>query len=150
MDPSVSKLMNNSYFTYINMSTETIKKGQQAYISYGSGTNQFFLKHYGFSFPNNVDDSYKFNLNLQVSTVKKLAIKDMIAFPNQFNNVQKIKLKRNQLSFTLISYIRHIKKHFFFKSFLARPENLLTKVTSLGYELYCFNTYLDLVKHFSE
>ena len=107
--------MNDSYFTYINTSTETIKSGDQAFISYGNGTNQFFLKHYGFSFQNNLDDSYKFNLNLQVSTVKKLTIKDMIAFPNQFNNVQNIKLKKNQLSFTLISYIRHIKKHFFFK-----------------------------------
>ena len=72
----------------------------------------------------------------------------MIASETQRNNIQKIKLKKHQLNLILLAYIRHVKQNQFFGKFKAKPQNVLSRVTDLSFELICLKTYLDLVKHF--
>ena len=56
----------STYFTLINESRETMKKGTQAWNCYGNFTNLFLLSVYGFCFENNKFNSYKLYLSLDL------------------------------------------------------------------------------------
>lgn len=57
---------NDTYFTLINNQRVTMKKGEQAWYCYGRRTNAFLLISYGFCPKNNLYDSCKFQLRLDI------------------------------------------------------------------------------------
>lgn len=82
-DANTEKFNKETYFANINWNRKTMKKGEEAFISYGCRTNYFLLQSYGFCFINNLYESYKFYVKLDIVTgynqSRKLGIKDMIA-----------------------------------------------------------------------
>ena len=70
-----------TYMTLVNEMRKSMKKGQQAWNSYGDRTNAFLLINYGFCFPDNLYDSAKFCVRLDVDFTKNNPpkIEEMIA-----------------------------------------------------------------------
>jgi len=85
MDTISSKELNSdTYFCYINESRETMKAGQQAFFKYGDHSNKTLLVQYGFCIENNLYESYKFDvrLDLNFSKDKPIQTDDMIRKTN--------------------------------------------------------------------
>ena len=53
-----------TFFTLVNKTRETIEAGEQVFYCYGNRTNKFLLLNYGFCFANNKYDSYEFPMRL--------------------------------------------------------------------------------------
>ena len=75
------EVQRDSYMTLVNEMRKSMKKGQQAWNSYGDRTNAFLLINYGFCFPDNLYDSAKFCVRLDVDFTKNNPpkIEEMIA-----------------------------------------------------------------------
>jgi len=62
------KFNEETYFCVVNFDRKTMKKGEEAFISYGLRTNYFLLQSYGFCFIDNLFESFKFYVKLDVVT----------------------------------------------------------------------------------
>lgn len=60
-------LENDTFFTFINQTRKTFQKGSQAWNCYGDRSNMFLLMNYGFCFENNLYDSVKFMVRLDLN-----------------------------------------------------------------------------------
>lgn len=67
--------LENTYVTFVNETREVMKAGTQAWYCYGNRTNSFLMVHYGFCFKDNLYDSYRFALRLDLQFSKKQQIK---------------------------------------------------------------------------
>lgn len=59
-------LQEETYFTLVNQMRKPMRKGEQAWNCYGNRTNIFLLVNYGFCFPDNLHDSMKFFVRLDI------------------------------------------------------------------------------------
>ena len=55
----------DTYFTKVNETRQTMKAGTQAWNCYGHRSNKFLLVQYNFCFQNNYHDSVKFQTRLK-------------------------------------------------------------------------------------
>ena len=86
------KISQDTYFTVINNSRQTLKKGSQAFYHYGKRTNIDLLVNYGFCLKENIYDSVKtrvnlnfefnFDQNIQPSLPDMMVIKDAEGLQN--------------------------------------------------------------------
>lgn len=98
-----------TFITLINDSRTVMKSGTQAWNSYGKLTNMDLLVHYGFCFKNNLYDSFKQKLSLDIDFTARLpGIQEMIGNEQiqKSRIVQDIRFKRYQFNEVLIAYIR--------------------------------------------
>lgn len=89
-----------SYFCISNTNRRTIKKGEQAFNSYGSCTNKYWLTTYGFCLEDSPFDAQLVYLQMRANSSSKPD--DMVSFippaPNDWRtHVQKAKLKCNKI-----------------------------------------------------
>ena len=79
-DKDPVSLENDTYFTFINQTRKVFKKGTQAWNCYGDRSNIFLLMNYGFCFEDNLYDSFKFmvRLDLNFSRIEEINAKKMI------------------------------------------------------------------------
>ena len=94
-----SKFEEETYFTMANYSRKPMKKGDQAFISYGCRTNYFLLQSYGFALEDNLQESFKFYVRLDLALDYKqkqsFTVKDMIVHSTKIKHIQEIRLKRD-------------------------------------------------------
>lgn len=69
VDPE--RFQDETYFCAINYDRKPMKAGEQAFISYGCRTNYFLLQSYGFCFIDNLNESFKFYVKLDIVTAYK-------------------------------------------------------------------------------
>lgn len=91
-----------TYFVMVNSTRQSIFKGKEAYNCYGNYNNSFLILHYGFCFQNNLYDSVKFNVTMPKKEI--ISAKDLIS--EYQGSMQEIILKRDQVCFILLSFIR--------------------------------------------
>ena len=64
-----------------------MKKGEQAFTSYGARTNSFLLVHYGFCYQNNIYDSFEFYMKMNTKLESPDQIHLLIAPEEQEKNI---------------------------------------------------------------
>ena len=62
------RFQDETYFCAINYGRRRMKKGDQAFLCYGCRTNYFLLQSYGFCFIDNLHESFKFYVKLDLVT----------------------------------------------------------------------------------
>jgi hypothetical protein len=74
------KFDSETFFTLVNETRRTMKKGEQAWNCYGNRTNLYLLVNYGFCFQNNLYDSLSLNFRLDIDLkgASVPSVKDMI------------------------------------------------------------------------
>jgi len=92
------KLDDTSYFCIINTDRRTLKKGEEAFNSYGSCTNKYWLETYGFAIEDSPYDSVV--VYLQMKADKTYTIDQMVSLippapSDRLTHVQKADLKSN-------------------------------------------------------
>ena len=97
-----------------------MKAGTQAWNCYGNRSNIFLLVNYGFCFQDNLYDSFKFMVrldvdfkDLQAPNVDKLIANNIIYRKDNTKSMQEIRLKRNQLNDIFMSVLRSVMKSTF-------------------------------------
>lgn len=101
MEPLIQEDRENfeeeTFFCTVHYDRKPMKKGEQAFISYGGRTNFFLLQSYGFCFVDNYYESFKFYVKLDLVTGynqnRTFSIKDMIAATGHNSDIQEIRLK---------------------------------------------------------
>lgn len=92
-------LQNDTYFTFVNQMRKKMEKGTQAWNCYGNRSNIFLLMNYGFCFPDNLYDSLRFmvRLDLEFNSIEEVQAKHLL--PGKFvkkassKKLQEIRLK---------------------------------------------------------
>ena len=72
-----------------------MQKGSQAMNCYGSRTNDFLLVNYGFCFQNNLINSLKTNLRLDIDLNEPFTADDILGSSLALEGVQQIILKED-------------------------------------------------------
>jgi hypothetical protein len=85
-----TKVMDETYVVFINEMRKPMPKDGQAWFCYGNRTNSFLLVNYGFCFQNNLYNSYKFfvKMNVEMNTVGPIKVSDIIASKHQTTHLQ--------------------------------------------------------------
>ena len=144
------KLDNECYFVITNTNRRTLRKGEEAYCSYGSCTNRYWLETYGFSLEDSLYDAIA--VYLQMKADHTFTVDQMVSLvppaPNdRTTHVQKADLKCNQLCMILVYYLRKVCKEQFYGERAPEVSVLLTKPLDLSYERHIFSTYLAMMEH---
>ena len=128
-------------------------KDSQAWNCYGRRTSDYLLVNYGFCFPDNLYDSYVFHLKLDVNTETdgNISVSSFVVSPvptdiEATKTLQEVRLKRKQLNFVLISYLRSTYKNQYFRELSAPSQIFITKPAHLGLELFCLKKYSDVLQ----
>lgn len=105
-DPA--SLENETYVCLINDTRKSIKKGEQVFYHYGPRTNHFLLYNYGFAIENNPFDSFTLEMRIDLDLNKSLLppVDEMLKPTKRKVNVQKARLKKDQLCPILVCYLR--------------------------------------------
>jgi len=90
-----------------------MKANSQAFISYGDRGNKYLLVNYGFCFPENRYETFKFNVRTDIKS-KSLTVKQVLKKTEDLKNCQAINFKRELLCEMLMTYLRHNLKTQFF------------------------------------
>ena len=122
----------DSYFCQINRNRRTMQAGEELYISYGRRTNKFLLLNYGFCFPGNRYDSYEVCLRRDAST-EQVEAHALVDLDWTCDDVEKVRLKKDQICRTLVNFLRAICKKSFFVDQPSRRV-LIGQPTYLLYE----------------
>ena len=131
-----------------------MKAGSQAWISYGKRTNAFLLVNYGFCFKDNLYDSVKCYLSLDLdcadgnrfAEVAEMVLEDGMASKVA---VQEIRFKRYGFNQTLMAYIRLAFRRPWSSEMALDPgQNLpISRISNLLFEVKCLERYEEIVLH---
>ena len=106
------------------------------------------MLNYGFAFANNKYDAYGVRLSMDMSLKEVVRVKDFFPISNSNDNIQVVKLKLDQLNFTLIAYLRKVLQEQFYKG--NEPfKVLLTKPVDIDFEVYIMRHYTEICKRLS-
>lgn len=150
-------LFTDTYFALVNTERKTMKKGSEALVNYGKKTNFSLLAHNDFCLKDNLWDSVKWHMKLDVvfSQGKELpALLNMVSLELRNQNFEEIRFKRCQFNHKLMAYIRICFRRPWTQRKLggtglysAKCENnlLISKVSNLEFEMVCLERYRDIV-----
>ena len=127
-------------------------KGGQAWYCYGKRTNKVLLENYGFCFKDNLYDSVKCFLKLDIPyTLGKLpSLSEMLSNDTVGKTLQEIRFKRYHLNQVLMAYIRSS----YLESWSAmnpidktgqKSRFSIGRVTNLEFEDKCLKRYKEIV-----
>ena len=134
-----------TFFTYVNETRSVLKKGTQALNSYGNRSNAHLIVNYGFTFENNVYDSFEFFVNLKRNQ-GALSVEEMIARQDQTHYIQQIKLKKDQFSQILMCYIRDaMKDSWLEEDGKGQQQPLASICTNMDFEEACLQRYHEII-----
>ena len=143
-------MKNQTYFVLINQMRKPMLAGEQAWNCYGERTNAFLLVNYGFCFQDNLNDSFKFMVRLDIDFNKRIvpAVMDMLQLSTKKKDLQEIRLKNNQFNEILMCYIRSCFKEAFlkFNPDVKKDQILLTKPLNLEFEGMCLERYQEIIE----
>ena len=148
-------LQNECFFIFANEMRKPMKAGTQAWNCYGNRSNIFLLVNYGFCFQDNLYDSFKFMVrldvdfkDLQAPNVDKFITKNTMYRKDNTKSMQEIRLKRNQLNDIFMSVLRSVMKATFCHNHpKVNPKSImLTKIVNLDLEKVCLDKYHNTVK----
>ena len=77
------------------------------FYCYGNRTNKFLLLNYGFCFPDNKYDSYEFPMRLDLP-INEGFVPEIIDLGWQSRINQKMRLKKGQICFVMVAYLRYV------------------------------------------
>ena len=101
--------MLETYVAMVNQTRKPMAKGSQAFFCYGNRTNMYLMVNYGFCFQDNLYDSYHVNVRLDLDAKAAIDPKKLQAYYGKEDNIQTIRLKRNQFNSFLMAYIRDLR-----------------------------------------
>lgn len=139
----------NTYFTFINETREVMKSGTQAWNCYGNRTNAYLLVNYGFCFQNNLYDSFKFyvKLDLVFSKSKPITLISMLEPSISESCMQQIRIKRYQYNEILMAYLRSsLKEDFFDYQHNSSSKNVMVSEPMFHeFEKHCLFYYRGML-----
>lgn len=97
------------------------------------------MQVYGFAFEDNDYESYSFNVRLDVDLKNEFKAVKFFAPPGKVINSQVIRLKKHQLNFILIAYLRKCTSDSYFND---SRSILLSRPVDLNFEMSVLNHYL--------
>ena len=127
-----------------------MKAGTQAWNCYGNRSNIFLLVNYGFCFQDNLYDSFKFMVRLDIDYKSiespdgnDLLSKNFTYRQDKEKSMQEIRLKRNQLCEIFMSVMRSVLKvtYIGYNKNVDAKTIMLTKVVRLELEKICLEKY---------
>lgn len=138
-DGQAEREMLDTYVAMVNQTRKPMLKGSQAFFCYGNRTNIYLMVNYGFCFQDNLYDSYHVNVRLDLDTKTAIDPKKLQAYYGKEDNIQTIRLKRDQFNCFLMAYIRDLLQHSYYQG--REQKVLLTKAEDLDFEHACLSIY---------